>query len=86
MRYAWGDGPEARNIDVFANSWGSTTPFYQDFPLEDQRSWEALMASTRGGLGGIYVKSAGNSFLRFLVPDENGNPVNICSEQSRALK
>nr|WP_238532722.1 S8 family serine peptidase [Xanthomonas phaseoli] len=86
VRYAWGDGPEARNIDVFNNSWGSATPFYQDFPLEDQRSWEALMGSTRGGLGGIYVKSAGNSFLRFLVPDENGNPVNICSEQSLALK
>lgn len=86
IRYAWGDGPEARNIDVFNNSWGSVAPFYFDFPLEDQRSWEALMASTRGGLGGIYVKSAGNSFLRFLVQDENGNPVNICSEQSRALK
>lgn len=44
------------------------------------------MGSTRGGLGGIYVKSAGNSFLRFLEPDENGNPVNVCSEQSRALQ
>lgn len=86
IRYAWGDGPEARNIDVFNNSWGSVAPFYFDFSVEDQRTWQALMGSTRGGLGGIYVKSAGNSFLRFLEPDENGKPVNVCSEQSRALQ
>ncbi|XUP38247.1 S8 family peptidase (plasmid) [Xanthomonas axonopodis pv. vasculorum] len=87
IRYAWGDGPEARNIDVFNNSWSnSPTPFYLDFSPEDQRTWQALMDSTRGGLGGIYVKSAGNSFLGLLAPDENGNRVNICSEQTRALK
>ncbi|PPU69238.1 S8 family peptidase [Xanthomonas pisi] len=86
VRYAWGDGPEARNIDVFNNSWGSAVPFYFDFPLEDQRSWEALMRSSRGGLGAIYVKSAGNSFARLRTRDENGNIVNLCNEESRVLK
>ncbi|CAD0340888.1 Microbial serine proteinase [Xanthomonas hortorum pv. pelargonii] len=85
VRYAWGDGPEARNIDVFNNSWGSVASIYFDFPVEDQQSWEALMRSTRGGLGGIYVKSAGNSFRRLRVPDQTGTPVNICSELSRTL-
>ncbi|WP_172453234.1 S8 family peptidase [Xanthomonas arboricola] len=85
VRYAWGDGPEARNIDVFNNSWGTAAPVYFDFPVEEQQSWEALMRSTRGGLGGIYVKSAGNSFKRLRVPDETGRPVNICSELARTL-
>ncbi|MFC7520839.1 S8 family peptidase [Xanthomonas populi] len=85
IRYAWGDGPEARNIDVFNNSWGLVAPVYFDFPVEEQQSWEALMRSTRSGLGGIYVKSAGNSFRRLRTRDENGNIVNLCSEQSRTL-
>lgn len=85
IRYAWGDGPEARNIDIFSNSWSSTAHFYQDFPLEDQQSWEALMRSSRGGLGGIYVKSAGNKFVRVSGQDAKGNLINLCSEKSRVL-
>ncbi|MCC4632432.1 S8 family serine peptidase [Xanthomonas dyei] len=85
VRYAWGDGPEARTIDVFNNSWSSAPPFYFDFPVEEQQSWEALMRSTRGGLGGVYVKSAGNGFRRFLARDTDGKVVNVCSELSRTL-
>ncbi|WP_372393411.1 S8 family peptidase [Xanthomonas sp. NCPPB 3582] len=85
VRYGWGDGPEARTIDIFNNSWGSLLPSYPDFPVEEQRSWEALMRSTRGGLGGIYIKSAGNSFKRFRIRDTDGRIVNICSELSRSL-
>ncbi|KQQ74588.1 peptidase S8 [Xanthomonas sp. Leaf131] len=85
VRYAWGDGPEARNIDVFNNSWGSAVPFYIDLSAEEQRSWEALMRSTRGGLGGIYVKSAGNSFGDLLGSDEAGNSIDLCNATTRAL-
>ncbi|MGK9142814.1 S8 family serine peptidase [Xanthomonas euvesicatoria] len=86
IRYSWGDGPEARNIDVFNNSWGSRLFHYPDFPVEEQRSWEALMRSTRGGLGGIYVNSAGNSFQGAVVLDANGNEVEMCSEAARSAK
>jgi len=86
VRYAWGDGPEARNIDIFNNSWGTVATFYPDFPLEEQQSWEALMRSGRGGLGAVYVKSAGNGFVRLRGIDANGQPVNLCSAQTRALK
>ncbi|WP_373276528.1 S8 family peptidase [Xanthomonas campestris] len=85
VRYSWGDGPEARTLDVFNNSWGSASDLYPDFPLEERQSWEALMRSTRGGLGGIYIKSAGNSFRRFRIRDAEGNVVNACSELSRTL-
>ncbi|MEA5124811.1 S8 family peptidase [Xanthomonas floridensis] len=86
LRYAWGDGPEARNIDIFNNSWGSIASFYFDFPVEEQQSWEALMRSSRGGRGAIYIKSAGNNFVRLRTRDENGKIINLCSEESRVLK
>ncbi|WP_426802138.1 S8 family peptidase [Xanthomonas campestris] len=84
VRYAWGDGPEARTIDIFNNSWGLDTPMYEDFPAAEQRAWEALMQSTRGGLGGIYIKSAGNSFLSFEGQDQDGNVTDLCGERARA--
>ncbi|MCC4607373.1 S8 family peptidase [Xanthomonas campestris] len=85
VRYSWGDGPEARTLDIFNNSWGLVDASYPDFPLEEQRSWEALMRSTRGGMAGIYIKSAGNSFRRFRVRDADGNIINLCGELSRNL-
>ncbi|MCC4607375.1 S8 family peptidase [Xanthomonas campestris] len=84
-RYAWGDGPESRTIDIFNNSWGTVDALYSDFTLEDQRSWERLMASTRMGRGGLYIKAAGNFFRRFSTFDEDGNVVNSCSELTVAL-
>ncbi|MFO3703726.1 S8 family serine peptidase [Xanthomonas codiaei] len=86
VRYFWGDGPESKRIDVFNNSWGSFTPFYQDFPVEDQRMWEALMRSTRHGLGGVYIKAAGNSFNNLFGSDADGNPIDLCQDIARALK
>ena len=85
VRYAWGDGPEARNIDVFNNSWGTIATVYLDISDEERRAWETLMRSTRSGLGGIYIKSAGNNFRHLRAVDENGNIVNLCSELSRTL-
>ncbi|WP_425525244.1 S8 family serine peptidase [Xanthomonas hortorum] len=85
IRYAWGDGPESRNLDVFNFSWGSIAPFYEDFPIEDQRPWDALMQSTRNGRGAIYVKSAGNSYLSLRGPDQDGNTIDYCGERARAV-
>ncbi|MCC4632434.1 MULTISPECIES: S8 family peptidase [Xanthomonas] len=84
LRYAWGDGPQSSVVDVFNFSFVNVTPFYQDFPLQDQQSWDALMQSTRGGRGAIYVKSAGNSFLDMLGPDQDGNIVDACGDAARA--
>ncbi|EGD10202.1 proprotein convertase/subtilase family protease [Xanthomonas vesicatoria ATCC 35937] len=73
VRYGWGDGVEAKTIDIFNNSWAQPAAFYMDFPQQEQQSWEALMHSTRAGLGGIYVKLAGDNFLSLEMPDEHGN-------------
>lgn len=83
IRYAWGDGPQSRVLDVFNFSFVNITPFYQDFPLQDQRSWDALMQSTRSGRGAIYVKSAGNSFLNLRGQDQEGNVVDACGDAAR---
>lgn len=63
IRYAWGSGREAAFNDVFNNSWGIDVDYYPAASRAELRSQEKLMASTRFGRGGIYVKSAGNSFL-----------------------
>ncbi|WP_186829785.1 S8 family peptidase [Xanthomonas campestris] len=84
IRYAWGDGPQSRPLDVFNFSAGNITPFYQDFPLQDQQSWDALMQSTRSGRGAIYVKSAGNSFLNLRGRDQDGNVIDACGDAARA--
>ncbi|MBD3682203.1 S8 family serine peptidase [Stenotrophomonas sp. Br8] len=65
IEYSWWDGNEVKDVDVFNNSFGSG-PRNGSLPLsisENQiSSYEKGMTSTRKGLGGIYVKSAGNSF------------------------
>ncbi|MCC4605405.1 S8 family serine peptidase [Xanthomonas campestris] len=83
--YSWGEGPEARSIDVFNNSWGGISTFYVDFSPEEQRHWQTLMRSTRGGLGGVYVKAAGNEFGEMPGIDAEDNDVDLCSAATRAL-
>ncbi|WP_266103476.1 S8 family peptidase [Xanthomonas campestris] len=82
VRYAWGDGPQSAALDVFNFSWGSSIPFYEDTSPQDLRAWDALMQSSRHGLGAIYVKSAGNGFLSMYAPDPEGNFVNVCGERA----
>ncbi|SUZ35853.1 peptidase S8 [Xanthomonas arboricola pv. juglandis] len=84
VRYAWGDGPEGRNIDIFNNSWGQPASFYLDFPQQEQASWAASMRSTRGGLGAVYVKIGGNDFLSLQMPDQDGNMRDLCGPRARA--
>ncbi|WP_410176845.1 S8 family serine peptidase [Xanthomonas graminis] len=83
IRYAWGNGAEAKRVDVFNNSWRMLSNFYPNFSVEEQYSWEKLMRSMRDGKGGIYVKGAGNEFSNFLVPDAQGQTVDQCSDNAR---
>lgn len=80
IRYAWGDGIEAKDAEVFNNSWGTSAQSYPALDPMDTQSWERLMASTRAGKGGVYVKSSGNNFLRigFLGFD-------FCKDSTRAM-
>ena len=52
-------------MQVFNNSWGAG-PGNPNLPLAYSentiRSYEQALSGTRGGRGGIYVKSAGNNF------------------------
>ncbi|MBB5865235.1 subtilisin family serine protease [Xanthomonas arboricola] len=84
-RYSWGDGPEARVMDVFNNSFGVSAAFYQYSDTDEQRSLERLMQAQRGGKGGIYVKSAGNDFTTLLDVDAQGKLIDRCSDQTRQL-
>ncbi|GGM17325.1 serine protease [Pseudomonas asuensis] len=82
--YAWGSGKESRDVAVFNNSWGSSTPYYPAFSTSEQAAWERLMQSTRSGKGGVYIKSAGNSFKEFFSYTPFGR-VNICSKKAAEL-
>lgn len=84
-RYSWGDGPEARAMDVFNNSFGVSAAVYQYSDLDEQRSLETLMQAQRGGKGGIYVKSAGNDFNTLIDVDAQGKLIDRCSDQTRQL-
>ena len=84
-RYAWGDGPEARAMDVFNNSFGISAAYYQFSDLDEQRSLEKLMQAQRGGKGGIYVKSSGNDFNTLTEVDAQGKLIDRCSDQTRQL-
>ncbi|PKV13745.1 S8 family serine peptidase [Xanthomonas prunicola] len=85
IRYSWGDGPQARAMDVFNNSFGISTTVYPFSDLDEQRSLEKLMRAQRGGKGGIYVKSAGNDFNTLIDVDAQGRLIDRCSDQTRQL-
>ncbi|MGH8082499.1 MAG: S8 family serine peptidase [Lysobacter sp.] len=63
IQYAWWDGAESKDVAVSNNSWGDTTPLFLTSVSENElASWENPMSATRGGLGTVYVKAAGNGF------------------------
>lgn len=80
IRYAWGNGIEAKDADVFNNSWGTTSSQYGAFTRAEAKSWERLMSASRGGKGGIYLKAAGNNFSSLLFWG-----LNLCEDDSIAL-
>lgn len=65
IEYAWWDGAESADVQVFNNSWGAG-PGNPNLPVAYSQntvsSYEQALSGTRGGRGGIYVKSAGNNF------------------------
>ncbi|NJC01092.1 subtilisin family serine protease [Xanthomonas sp. 3272] len=85
IRYAWGDGPEGRAMEVFNNSWGGSSRVYPYTEVDEQKSLERLMQAQRGGKGGVYVKAAGNDFFALIENDAQGNPVDRCADQTRKL-
>ncbi|MEH6422465.1 S8 family serine peptidase [Pseudomonas sp. CGJS7] len=63
IQYAWWDGAESKDVQVSNNSWGDTIPLFLTTISENElAAWENPMAATRGGLGTVYVKAAGNGF------------------------
>ncbi|MBA0281572.1 serine protease [Stenotrophomonas maltophilia] len=65
IEYAWWDGAESADVQVFNNSWGAgpgnpNLPFA--YSQNDITAYEQALSGTRGGRGGIYVKAAGNNF------------------------
>ena len=73
QQYAWWDGAEAKDVQVSNNSWGYVLPM-ESRPISQNEiaAWERSMTSTRGGLGAIYVKAAGNGF-DYVENDLGGN-------------
>ncbi len=64
LRASWGEAEQARDVDVFNNSFGLFPDnTYTEISPEEIDDWEKLMGSTRAGRGGIYVWAAGNGFL-----------------------
>ncbi|WP_295553404.1 S8 family serine peptidase [uncultured Stenotrophomonas sp.] len=88
LSYAWWDGQESADIDVFNNSWGlsSVSP---NLPVgsstNDQLSYERAMSSTRSGRGGIYVKAAGNNFTNAATRKTAFGVLDSCSYQTKQL-
>lgn len=84
--YSWGEGAEARDVDVFNNSLGlQPTGSYPAVSHEDIREWEVLMGSTRGGRGGVYVWAGGNGFLQPKDILENNDPNAGCDANKIGL-
>jgi len=61
---SWGENSSAQ-VDVFNNSWGSSNISPEAASQNEIDTYNLLMRGSRNGKGGIYVKSAGNNFLRY---------------------
>ncbi|KAF1004457.1 MAG: Microbial serine proteinase [Luteibacter sp.] len=84
IRYSWGNGPEARDAQVFNNSWGISTSSFPAVNVAETKSWEKLMSSTRNGKGGVYLKAAGNNFSALIV-SFLGFRFNLCAADSLTI-
>lgn len=79
--FALGDNnAKAADVDVFNMSYGtSNTALPQDDVTDLAAAYERVLASTRAGKGGIYIKSSGNYFL-------NGEPERIPPDNCTAAR
>lgn len=88
LGYSWGEGVEAKDVDVFNNSLGGPqveSGAYPSISHAELDSWEMLMRSTRNGRGGVYVFAGGNDFLQ--PPDilTGGEPYDGCEANQIGL-
>ncbi|MEH6418178.1 S8 family serine peptidase [Pseudomonas sp. CGJS7] len=79
--YSWWNGAESKDVAVSNNSWGAAPLNPIAFSENEVAAFENPMAATRGGLGTVYVKAAGNHY--------NSHPVffglfNACTAETRA--
>ncbi|MFV7422245.1 S8 family serine peptidase [Stenotrophomonas geniculata] len=85
LEYAWWHGAEVRDVQVFNNSWGASA-YQSNLPFTISRneaeSFEKGMSSTRTGLGGIYVKSAGNNSSQSAVKI-NQQWFDLCTQDTK---
>ena len=75
----WLTRPELADVQVSNNSWGSYANFLPQLSDdEDVLATERALSATRGGLGMIYIKSAGNGFANWTATDDGSNVWNVC--------
>jgi subtilisin family serine protease len=77
----WLTRPELADVQVSNNSWGSYANFLPTVVDElDIAAWERSLSATRGGLGTIYVKSAGNGFASWRASDDGVDVWDVCND------
>ncbi|MGO1070446.1 S8 family serine peptidase [Lysobacter sp. CA199] len=79
LERSWWDGAQAKDVQVSNNSWGRTLVWPMAFSENEVAAFERPMAATRGGLGTVYVKSAGNNYASTVVSN-----INRCTAAIRA--
>ncbi|MEH6418180.1 S8 family serine peptidase [Pseudomonas sp. CGJS7] len=79
LERSWFDSAEAKDVQVSNNSWGRTLVWPMAFSENEVAAFERPMAATRGGLGTVYVKSAGNNYASTVVSN-----INRCTAAIRA--
>jgi len=81
----WLTRPELADVQVSNNSWGSFANYLPTAVSEnDVAAWERALSATRGGLGTIYVKAAGNGFSTWNSNVRGAGQVDICNAGLRA--
>ena len=57
----------AKDVQIFNMSYGIDANVYSPFSTQEINVQETMMRNTRGGLGGIYIKGSGNTFINSSV-------------------
>jgi len=84
LEQVWLTRPELADVQVSNNSWGSYSNFLPTAVEEDDVSaWERSLSATRGGLGTVYIKSAGNGFSTWTATDDGTHQWDVCNAAIR---
>jgi subtilisin family serine protease len=65
-----GGNPRSENVDIFNMSYGRSGTRYIPLSSTEKKLYDEKANDLRGKKGGIYVKSAGNSFEDFKIDDD----------------